>query len=301
MRQLLCRSIFFSLLAVLTVAPNLEAACSNRDFRGVYSMFARGDILGVILPAFNPTIGPVIRVSRVVTDGTGTVKSDSDASYNGFVLHEEFSGFYSVSSDCTIRYDLIVPLPFICAFSNNHPACANGETWIGVPVPFVFVGSITEGGSDIAISLASPGGATVRVYLKRQDDNSLPAGNAQPTCSARDLSGIYQLDMEGKVINQPPLVPGPFTRSGSLTFDGRGTFSGMTFANYVYGGAATTEYLTGTYSVTSSCTFTMRYSIRGQNYGWLGVLNNAGLGAYVMVSSPSGATIGGTLLKGRGR
>lgn len=302
MRRLLCRSTFLSLLAVLTIAPSVQAApgCSNRDFKGVYAMIAKGDILGVILPAFNPTIGPVIRVSRVVADGNGNVKSDSNASYNGFVLREDFGGTYTVTPDCNIRYDLIVPLPFICAYSNNHPACDGLETWVGVPVPFVFVGSIIEGGADVAIALASPGGATVRVHLVRQDDNNAPASDVEPVCSARDLSGIYQVDMDGKVIKQPPLTAGPFTRAGALTFDGRGQFSGMTFVNYVYGGSATQEFLTGTYTVTSSCTFTMRYTLRGHEYGWLGVLSNGGLGAYVMVSSPLGAVIGGTLLKARG-
>jgi hypothetical protein len=296
MRRLLYRSTFLSLLTVLSVAPSVQAApgCSNRDFSGVYGMIAKGNILGVILPAFNPTIGPVIRVSRVVADGNGNVMADSNASYNGFFLHELFAGTYTIASDCTIRYDLVVPLPFICASSNNHPACAGGDSFVGVPVPFVFVGSIVEGGADIAIALASPNGATVRVHLQRQRLNPL---DAEPVCSAKDLSGIYQVDMDGSVIDQAPLLAGPFTRAGSLTFDGKGAFSGTTFTNYVYSGAATKEVLTGTYSVTTSCTFTMSYALGGHTYGWLGVLTHGGLGANVMVSSPTGAVIGGTLLK----
>src|SRR5689334_18577674 len=108
MRQLLYRSTFLSLLTVLTIAPSAQAAtgCSTRDFKGVYGMIAKGNILGVILPAFNPTIGPVIRVSRVMADGNGNVVADSNASYNGFILHEQFSGTYTITSDCSIRYDL---------------------------------------------------------------------------------------------------------------------------------------------------------------------------------------------------
>jgi hypothetical protein len=294
---MLYRSTFLLLLAVFAIAPSVQAApgCSNKDFSGVYGMIAKGNILGVILPAFNPTIGPVIRVSRVMADGNGHVQADSNASYNGFFLHELFAGTYTILTDCTIRYDLIVPLPFICASSNNHPACAGGDSFVGVPVPFVFVGSVVEGGADIAIALASPNGATVRVHLQRQRANPL---DAEPVCSLKDLSGIYQVDMDGSVINQGPLLAGPFTRAGSLTFDGKGTFSGTTFTNYVYSGAASTELLTGTYTVASGCTFNMTYSLGGHTYGWLGVLTHGGLSANVMVSSPPGAVIGGTLLKG---
>jgi hypothetical protein len=298
MRQLLRRSTFLSLLAVLASAPSLQAApaCDNRDFKGVYGMIARGDIYGVILPAFNPTIGPVIRVSRVVADGAGHVRANSNASYNGFFLNEEFAGTYEVTPDCEIRYDLVVPLPFICSYFKSHPACAGGESFIGVPVPFVFNGSVIEGGADIAISLASPNGATVRVHLERQNNNTF----IEPVCSERDLSGIYQLDMDGKIIKQPPLLAGPFTRSGSLTFDGRGGFSGTTFTNYVNSGAASQEVLSGTYTVSRSCTFNMRYTLRGNEYGWLGVLTNNGHGAFIMVSSPDGSVVGGTLLQARG-
>jgi hypothetical protein len=295
MGQLLRRSIFLSLLAVLLIAPRVHASCSVRDFRGVYGMQARGDIYGVILPAFNPTIGPVVRVSRVVADGAGHVRADSYANYNGFFLQEEFAGTYDITADCEIRYDLVVPLPFICSHFKSHPACAGNDSFVGVPVPFVFNGSLIEGGEDIAISLASPNGATVRVHLKRQNNNTF----VEPVCSERDLSGIYQLDMDGKIIDQSPLTAGPFTRSGSLTFDGRGAFSGKTFTNYVNSGSASEETLSGTYSVTRGCVFTMRYSFQGKEYGWLGVLTDNGHGAFIMVSTP-GAVIGGTLLQARG-
>ena len=64
--------------------------------------------------------------------------------------------------------------------------------------------------------------------------------------------------------------------------------------------AASEEVLTGTYSVSRSCKVNMRYSFAGHDYGWLGVLTNGGRGANLMVSSPTGAVIGGTLLKTRG-
>ena len=279
------------------IAPRLQAAplCTNRDFRGVYAMQAKGDILGVPLPAFNPTIGPVVRVSRVVADGAGRVHADSYANYNGFFLHEEFAGTYNINDDCSITYHLIVPLPFICSSFPTHSACAGGDAFIGVPVPFVFNGSIIEGGADIAISLESPNGATVRVHLERMSDNVF----VEPVCSERDLAGVYQVDMEGKVIDQPPNVAGPFTRSGSLSFDGRGAFSGRTFTNYVNSGAASEEVLTGTYAVTRDCVFTMRYSLKGNQYSWLGAIIPANRKAFIMVATP-GAVIGGTLLQAKG-
>lgn len=296
MGHVLRRSLLLSVVAVLLLAPRLHAAplCDNRDFRGVYGMQAKGDIYGVILPAFNPTIGPVVRVSRVVADGAGHVRADSYASYNGFYLHEEFAGVYTINDDCSIRYDLVVPLPFVCSYYKSHPACAGNDSFVGVPVPFVFNGSIIEGGADIAISLASPNGATVRVHLERQNSNTF----VESVCSERDLTGVFQVDMDGKVIDLPPLVAGPFTRSGSLSFDGRGNFSGRTFTNYVNSGAATEEVLTGTYTMSRDCLFTMRYTYKGNQYSWLGVMTNDGHKAFVMVSTP-GAVIAGTLLQAR--
>ena len=291
------RSTVLSLFALLLIAPRLQAAplCDNRDFRGVYGMEAKGDIYGVILPAFNPTIGPVVRVSRVVADGAGHVNADSYANYNGFFLHETFTGVYQVNDDCSIRYDLVVPLPFICADFPTHPACAGGDSFVGVPVPFVFNGSIIEGGADIAISLASPNGATVRVHLRRQNENAFVV----PACTVRDLTGVFQVDMEGTVIDMPPLTAGPFTRSGSLSFDGKGAFSGRTFTNYVNTGAASEETLIGTYTMTRDCIFTMRYTLSGHDYSWIGVVTDSSHGAFVMVSQ-AGAVIAGTLLQARG-
>jgi hypothetical protein len=288
--------MFLSLLAVLMIAPRLQAAplCDNRDFNGVYGMQAKGDIYGVILPAFSPTIGPVIRVSRVVADGAGHVNADSYASYNGFFLHETFSGVYQVNDDCSIIYNLVVPLPFICSAFPTNSACAGGDAFVGVPVPFVFSGSIIQGGADILIALVSPNGATVRVHLTRQNDNP----SVVPVCSAKDLTGVFQVDMDGTVINQPSLTAGPFTRAGSLSFDGKGTFSGRTFTNYVNTWAASEEVLSGTYSMTQNCTFTMTYSLNGNNYGWLGVITSGSHGAFIMVSTP-GAVVGGTLLQAR--
>src|SRR5262245_57669202 len=241
MRTLLCRSAFFSLLAILTLAPSLQAApaCSDGDFKGVYGMIARGDIAAVPDPVFTPIIGPVIRVSRVVTDGSGHVSSTSFASYNGFVLSEDFAGTYHVNPDCTIRFDLIVPLPII----------VGPDTWIPFPVPFVFLGALGEGGNDVEITIAFPPGATIRVQLHRQDNNNGSDSDQQLACSSRDLSGIYQLDMYGSVINQPPLPAGPFARSGSVTFLGRGGFSRPMFTDYNGFHSPAPEAPTETYAV----------------------------------------------------
>lgn len=292
MRTLLCRSAVFSVLAVLIAASNLQAApaCGTADFKGVYGMIARGDIAAVPDPAFTPLIGPVIRVSRVVADGNGHVASSSFASYNGFVLSEDFAGTYQVNADCTIRFDLIVPLPII----------VGPDAFIPFPVPFVFLGALGEGGSDVAIAIAFPPGASIRVQLHRQDKNNGSDSDERLVCSAKDLSGIYQVDMYGRVINQPPLPAGPFTRSGSLTFDGQGGFSGTTFTNYNGSPSPLPEVLSGTYTMTRSCKVTMNYSLGGQNYGWTGVLTDGGRGANLLETSPSGAVIGGTLLKTRG-
>jgi hypothetical protein len=292
MRKLFGRSAVFSLLAVLSLARSVQASptCGNGDFKGVYGMIARGDIAAVPDPAFTPIIGPVIRVSRVLADGNGHVASTSFASYNGFVLSEDFAGTYQVNPDCTIRFDLIVPLPII----------VGPDTFIPFPVPFVFLGALGEGGNDVEIAIAFPPGATIRVQLHRQDNNNGSDSDEPLACSTKDLAGIYQLDMYGRVINQPPLLAGPFTRSGSLTFDGRGAFGGTTFTNYDGFPSPVPEVLAGSYSVSRSCKVTMNYSFAGQAYVWTGLLTDGGRGANLLETGPSGAVIGGTLLKTRG-
>jgi len=294
MRQFFGRFTLLSLLSLtgLFAAPT----CSNRDFNGVYGMLARGTV-SIVPPPLTPLIGPVIRLSRVTADGKGKVSVESHASYNGYIVREPFSGTYSVSPNCTIAFKFGVPLPIVV-----------GGAVLGLsdPFPFEFLGALGDSGADVAAGVTSvsfgPPGSVIRVRMRRQDNDYGRNDDRQLACSERDLNGGYQLEMYGDVINTtsypwPPL-PFPvfsFSRHGTLTFDGHGGFNGDTSADYGGQGIAR-EALAGTYSVDRFCNVTIRYS-HGAAFTWLGVITDGGKGANLLVTSPAGAAIAGTLLK----
>jgi len=94
----------------------------------------------------------------------------------------------------------------------------------------------------------------------------------------------------------PPSLPVfSFARQGALSFDGKGGFTGDTTASY--GGLSIVqETLKGTYSVDSSCNVTM-VSTSGAPFTWNGVTTEGGEGMDLVIASPGGAVIGGTLLR----
>jgi hypothetical protein len=288
------------LLLSLAVAPDVHAAppCSNRDFNGVYGTIARGALF-VLPPVFAPLVGPVIKVAQTIADGNGNVSEFSYATYNGIVVKEQpYFGTYSVNPDCTIVLNWMTPLPIV----------VNGTVvQFTPPIPLQFDGALADGGSDVLVRissvLAGPPGSIIRVHMQRQpkdegsDDQTL-------ACSERMLSGGYQLDLYGDVTDTsrypwPPLPFFAFARQGTLAFDGEGGFTGDTTASY--GGLSVVpETLKGTYSIDSSCNVTMR-STSGAPFTWRGVMTGGGAGADVMVTSPQGAVIGGTLLRQRAK
>jgi len=288
------------LLLSLVVAQDVHAApaCSNRDFIGEYGTIARGTLF-VLPPVFTPLVGPVMKVARTIADGNGNVSEVSFASYNGFIFPEaQYFGTYTVNPDCTIVFNWLNTLPII----------VNGTVvQFSPPIPLQFAGALANGGSDVLVRILSvaggPPGSFIRVHMQRQKPAA--SDDAQNfACSERMLSGGYQLDMFGDVTDTsrypwPPL-PFPlfsFARQGTLSFDGKGGFTGDTSASY--GGLSVVhETLKGTYSIDNSCNVTM-LSTSGAPFTWRGVITEGGEGADVLVTSPDGAVIGGTLLRQR--
>ena len=183
------------------------------------------------------------------------------------------------------------------------------------PYPFNSPAPWGDSGADLLADVAhvfapspfqipgDPPGSTIRVHMRRQDNDYGRNADKKLSCSMKDLSGGYQLDLYGDVFNTtlypwPPLphgAPKAFTRSGTLTFDGKGGFRGNTVANY--GGLfVTPEALAGTYSVDSSCNVTVNYTL-GSLYTWVGMITDGGGGANLLVSSPVGSVLAATLRK----
>lgn len=299
MLRLLVRIVLLMFVS-LAIARDVRASpgCSNRDFNGAYGTIARGTLFA-LPPAFAPLLGPVIKIARTVADGNGNVSEVSYASYNGHVFREaQYLGKYSVRPDCTIVFDWLNLLPVIVD---------GAVVQFSPPIPLQFVGALGAGGSDLSVGIASvlsgPPGSVIRVHMHRQDTDAGRDGDQNPACSVRILSGDYQIDMYGQVTDTarygwPASLPIPsFSRQGTLSFDGKGSFSGDTYANY--GGLSTVqETLTGTYAVDLLCNVTMR-STSGAAYTWRAVVTESGEGADLMVASPEGAAIAGTLLRQR--
>jgi hypothetical protein len=301
MMHLLGRVTWLVLLS-LAVAQDVRAAegCSNRDFNGVYHTIARGDLF-VLPPVFAPLVGPVIKVAQTIADGNGNVSETSYVTYNGAIFKEPpYFGTYSVNPDCTIVLNWMDTLPII----------VNGNFVQFSPlIPLQFVGALADGGSDVLVRISAvesgPPGSIIRVHMQKgngvrgwDDDGNL-------ACSERTLSGGYQLDMFGQVSDTsrypwPPSLPIlSFSRQGTLSFDGKGGFTGDTTASY--GGLSVVqETLKGAYSIDSSCNVTLR-STSGAPYTWRGMTTGDGEGADLLVTSPDGAVIGATLLRQRAK
>ena len=261
-------------------------SCTSADFNGVYGMLATGTI--IVAPGFPPgLLGPFARVGRVFADGHGNLSIANTASYNGNIIAESYSGTYTVSSDCAVDANPIVPLPI-------------GPGGSDVPVPFAFKGVVADNGNDIVLvncgvgkpCFAGPTGNVIRLHLRRKDVN-------QGRCTNGDLSGPFRLDLSGSTVGGPTLVPGvtvpqPFARVGRWVFDGRGGFTGNAVVNYS-GSVIQTEAVAGQYSVDSSCNVSITFTA-GIPHTWTGTLTDRGDGADLIVNDV-GVVITGTLRK----
>jgi hypothetical protein len=236
--------------------------CSTSDLKGVYGALAQGSFLGVPgVPS-----GPTVRVGRVEVDGKGNSSIKAIFSLAGFTVQEEYGGTYSINPDCSATVTLLIPFP-------GFPA----------PVSFKFSGVLSDEARQLDMILVEPQGTTVRLTLRKQRKTS---------CSNSDLSGSYMLNMSGFNLFQVGVPAGEFTRVGMLAFDGKGAFTSD--GQVSQGGKVAAEKLTGTYSVDASCRFTMSYSTLLPQT-WAGVLTDSSSAGYVMVSSPQGSAIAGSL------
>jgi len=83
-------------LALLSFAPNLNAACSNATLLGNWGFTGTGVI---ILPT-GPV--PVGAVGNVRFDLEGNISGGQDRSVGGGEAHETIAGTYTISGDCAL-------------------------------------------------------------------------------------------------------------------------------------------------------------------------------------------------------
>jgi len=250
------------LILGLMAPPGAEAQkCQNSQYKGVYSALALGDF--IVLPGLPPPLlGPTTRLGRVEVDGNGGAKVHAITSLNGFILEEDYVGPYVVKPDCTADVILNIPFP-----------------GVGI-IPFQFKGVFSENLQQLDIMLVNPPGSTVSLTLRQQN---------RANCASNDLRGGYAVNMRGST--GLPLSPTLFTRLGRVEFNGTGGFSAETSTSS--GGIIAPDNFSGTYSVNPSCSVTMSYA----GNIWSGVLLNNSSEANVMLTSPGGTTVSGSLKK----
>ena len=264
MQHFTIRAVILVLFAAVS-GQRLMASqnCDNQTFKGVYGLFNQGVRLADLPPGLS---GPVARVGRAIADGKGNLSAQFTGSINGLTGTGELTGTYTVNPDCTISSSVLVPLPGIPA-----------------PVPYALVGALADHGREVMFLPDVPPAVSITIQFLRQD---------RTNCSNRDLSSGFLLSMSGTIVSQPPNIPGVFLRVGRAEFDGQGRFTAETRASYA--GMTILESFSGTYSVDSSCLFTLQYTL-GQTYTWTGMLTDNSSKAYLLVSDPPGAVVGGTL------
>jgi hypothetical protein len=260
--------VFFliKVLAVFSVialaGSNAQAACSNSSFQGVFAALVKGSF---IIPPSGIPAGPTARVGLVTPDGAGNTQINAVLSLDGITEPESYPGTYTINPDCTAVVVLQVQFPGIGA------------------VPFTFNGMLAGGGTSMELILVSPQGADVRISLRKE---------TAPTCSAASLSGLYVLQLSGTVVDQFEVPTGVFGRVGKVQFDGNIYFTASVQTDY--NGVIVPETITGTYAVSSNCTFTMSYYLVIPSQ-LSGVLSNVLNGAYLIQSEPNGSVITGSL------
>lgn len=271
MRQSILRIVLlFAITLTAVCVLQADPSCDATQFKGSYTLLASGTIPVSPIP---PLAGPFGRVGLWGADGMGGLHIQTTASYNGIIFPETFDGTYSVTGDCALTMNVFVPLP---------------DTPPGFLLPVTLQGVLSDGGRSVTAMLVSPQGTVIHGNLRRRDNDNC----SQAEVAARLASGAYVIELSGAIINQPPNFAGPFTRVGSVSFDRNGGFTANTNASY--SGAIFPEGFSGTYSVDAACNITMNYSL-GQAYSWQGPLTDDGSGADLMVTSPPGAAVVGTL------
>lgn len=261
---------FFTQIPLVTVlfitawqGSAVARVCGNQDFKGVYGPLNQGNVVFSILPEL---VGPFARVGLAVADGAGGFIAQTIDSVNGFIATGEITGTYTVTANCSVTLNLLVPLPILGS------------------IPFTFVGAVADNGRQVTVMPIDPPGLVIPVNMRRQDKRN---------CGKNDLSGGYLVSMSGSIVQQPPNTPGLFNRIGIMQFDGRGNFTADTHVSY--NGNPGAETFSGTYLVESSCMMSIQYSLNGTAYIWTGMLTDNSQSANLLVTSPMGAVVTGTL------
>ncbi len=228
------------LLLALSVAGLAAAAptCTVSDVSGTYAFYAGGSVLAT------PLAGPFSRIGYFIADGYGGLQISALALYGGINFGpENFTGTYSVSSDCVYSMVAHVGNPI------NAPSPAEGQ--------------VAEGGDNITF-MAVGVKANVVAFAQRRAGRLNAKGEGRK-CSTDDLDGAYRMEING-FLNLPPVGSGTAYRQvGSFRLDGKGGLLASFLTSN--SGVISQDTGAGTYTVSTDCTFDLTYQIGGADYG----------------------------------
>jgi hypothetical protein len=255
-------------LVVLGSGFNAQAAisCSTADYNGTYAFYASGYFLQ--LPSSLESLtGRFAQAGTFTSDGQGNAKIQSIASYNGQIQPFDTVATYTVNTDCTLSFSLILPPPI------SQPATLQAV--------------LSQNNGQMSAMITEPAGSTIVSTHIRQHIQS---------CKLSDLNGAYVIDLEGANPAAGSNPAGPFRRAGRLIADGAGNFTANSLANY--SGQLVREIFSGTYNLDASCNLTLSYDYgsgdSAVSVSLSGALSGAGYDAMLVVTTP-GWTASGTL------
>jgi hypothetical protein len=210
-----------SAAAISDTAPS--RACSPATLKGNYGVLEQGTIVGQ-LPGFPPPPFPVVNSATATYDGTGNFSGTYTLSVGGGIVPGTFTGTYIVNPDCTYS-DEFTPLPDLVV---HHAGTISG---IGI---------------------------WQRIDYIYTDAGVVISGTARPTppggCSLASLKGTYAHFGQGTLTGPLPGFPPPpvlWDHSGTVTFDGKGSFTGEGMESV--DGVTVPLTFTGTYTVNHDC------------------------------------------------
>lgn len=237
-----------------------ENVCSVSDYRGTYAFHGTGAFID-LPPEAAPLAGPFAQAGTFTSDGQGNLVIESIPSFNGIIAPSAQDATYTITPDCQITFDLVLPI---------------------VDIPTTFLGVLSFGNRQMNLMVVDPPGTVVVGEHAKQDLRF---------CGVADFAGAYQIDLTGSRV--PPLErSGLFHRSGRLVSDGQGSFTASTLANYA--GFLVQEDFEGTYTMSPRCTLELHYTYEGEDYSITGYMAGHGEEAAAIVPM-SGWAVSGSL------
>jgi hypothetical protein len=198
----------FSLVIVSPLRADDDIACSNASLRGSFGLGGG--------PNVAVGFGPTASLGSITSDGAGSLEGKLTQSFDGIIVHEVFTGAYTVNSDCTGTATFVLQ--------------PGGRA--------AHLGFVLLGEGDQIFMIETDATTVATFVLEKQ----LPKA-----CSNVHLKGAYGFTQTGSIVGV-----GPVSNSGLMTIDENGNVTGSQTKSV--NGHISQESFSGTYTIQSDCT-----------------------------------------------